>query len=240
MLTLCRRLKNTEAPNPEEFYAAWPDVNRVDDRWRPLLQPLYTALAAQPAFYSHSRGGEWVGLQEAVLEAFESDVAAEVREAVTRVYSLSDQSLVRLPDHVASTLRHLHLLQATDVISAGRLAQLLPRGLPALSRAHRLHVLLFLGGHHDDAPRLLRDQELLPLADGTFAAFEGRAQGSAVIRWCQDDLRQLFPGLEAEFCDSRVPSAIRDCLHKLALSGKSCQQSPIGHQGLPSRVGTVR
>ena len=219
--TLLCRLKNTDRPNPKEFYAAWPDVYRVDDRWRSLLQPLYTVLATQPSFYSHTQGGQWVFLRDAVLERFSQDIVDEVKAAVTKVYSASQQSLVRLPDHVHNTLLHLELLQSTETISAGRVSQLLSSSLPHLSRCDKLHVLLFLCGH-DNGPDLVRNQELVPLADGTFAVFEGREQGSTVIHWCQDHLLQLFPGLESEFYDNRVPSAVKDCLYELALSGKSC------------------
>ncbi len=218
MSALACRLKNTNRPNPKEFYAAWPDVNIVDDRWKSLLQPLYTVLATQPSFYSHTQGGQWVFLRDAVLERFSQDMADEVKAAVTKVYSKSQQSLVRLPDHVFNTLQDLKLLQSTKTISAGHVGQLLSSSLPHLSHRDKLNVLLFLCGH-DNGPDLVRNQELLPLADGTFAVFEGREQGSTVIHWCQDHLLQLFPELKSEFCDNRVPSAVKDCLHKLALSG---------------------
>ena len=221
MSALACRLKNTDRPNPKEFYAAWPDVNIVDDRWKSLLQPLYTVLATQPSFYSHTQGGQWVFLRDAVLERFRQDIADEVKAAVTKVYSKSQQSLVRLPDHVFNTLQDLKLLQSTKTISAGHVGQLLSSSLPHLSHRDKLNVLLFLCGH-DNGPDLVRNQELLPLADGTFAVFEGREQGSTVIHWCQDHLLQLFPGLESGFCDSQVPSAVTDCLCQLARSGKSC------------------
>ena len=182
------------------------------------MRPLYTVLATQPSFYSHTQGGQWVFLRDAVLERFSQDMADEVKAAVTKVYSKSQQSLVRLPDHVFNTLQDLKLLQSTKTISAGHVGQLLSSSLPHLSHRDKLNVLLFLCGH-DNGPDLVRNQELLPLADGTFAVFEGREQGSTVIHWCQDHLLQLFPELKSEFCDNRVPSAVKDCLHKLALSG---------------------
>ena len=218
MFALCCRLKNSDHPNPQEFYAAWPDVNSVDDRWRSLLRPLYTVLAKQSSFYSRIRAGQWVFLHDAVLDTFSQDVLDEVKAAVTKVYTVSEQKLVRLPDHVHKTLLHLELLQSTETISAERVCELLPCSLPHLSRGDKLHVLLFLCGH-DNVHDLVGNQELLPLADGTFTVFKDRTQGSTVIYWCPDDLLHLFPGLDSEFCDNRVIPAIKDCLQELALSG---------------------
>lgn len=145
----------------------------------------------------------------------------EIKATVAKIYAVSGEKLVQLPDYVRNTLQELNLLQSAKVMTADRVRDLLPASLPHLSHADRLHVLQFLCCH-EDALDLVKNQELLPLADGTFAQIKDCEDGSPMICWCPSDLLQLFLGLESLFCQNNLPSAIEECLHKLVLSGKKC------------------
>lgn len=211
---------------PQQFYAAWPDLNRVNDRWKSLLQPLYIAMSSKPSFYSPCEGGQWVSLKKAILEELcqpaIKQLGHEVKEvtaAVAKVYAVNEQKLVRLPEHVRTTLRLLKLLPYADMMTAKRVSELLLSSLPHLSRADRLHVLRFLCCH-DDVLDLVQGQELLPLVDGTFTTFDVMEEWSPMIYLCEKDLQDLFPGLEYKFCYSDLPPATRACLYRLAQSGE--------------------
>lgn len=201
------------------FYRAWPDVDSVHDRWRPLLKPLYTTLAQQPSFFSHTRGGQWLSLHQSVLQRFTESFSPEVKEAVVKVYSLNQENLVKLPKRVHKTLQEFSLLDDVQVITAARVSQLIPSCLPQLTRPDRLHLLHYLCRYQLS---LVLNLALMPLADGvTFEMFRSRQLGRfQTTFWCSNELLQLFPGLEAEFCDNNVTAEVREDLRRLAESGK--------------------
>ena len=222
------RLKKLHVDTPESFYAAWPDVTSVDDRWRPLVKPLYSMLVQQPVCYTPAKGGHWVPLAEAVLQYFGSELVArlgvgnedEVLRTVVKVYSLTGQNLVKLPDHVLRTLRHHALLGDVNVINPLHVLDLLPACLDRLEDADKLSLLHYLCCH-DDALRLLRNQPLLPLQNGSFGAFQDRERRSPVTYFCREELVLLFPGVESQFCRVGVCPALRQHLYRLAVSGMS-------------------
>lgn len=210
------RLKELSPDSPDQFYKAWPDVRQTADRWKPLLGPLCAALVGQPSFYSHTRG-DWIALTHSVLQRFDVAVPEEVATAVVKVYTVTQQNLVQLPEHVHITLQHFGLLNEVAVINPSRVSQLIADCLPHLTDTDRLHLLRYfsLNGTALDA---LLNQQLLPLADGTYGAFKGRP--GVPVFWCHHDLAQLFPGLESQFCDSKVPADVNEYLRCLAESGK--------------------
>ncbi|XP_076434838.1 sacsin-like [Babylonia areolata] len=218
------RLKELNNSDPGPFYAAWPDGEMVHDRWRPLLQPLYKHLEQEPLFFSHVQNGSWVLIRQAVLQRFSRLFSQEVEAAVVQVYALCEQKLVVLPEHVHRCLTEFGLLKGVEVINAFRVSQLMGHSLPHLCRSEKLSLLHFLC---QQDKQLLFDLPLLPLADGEgFDTFrrrpskKGKKGGHiSFIHRCPEDLLQLFPGLEAEFCDSNVPEHVADDLNRLADSG---------------------
>lgn len=215
------RLQELNLKDPGTFYRAWPDVGRVHDRWKPLLRPLYTVLAQQPSFFSHTRGGQWVSLHQAVLQRFTESFSLEVQQAVVKVYSLNQENLLELPGHVHNTLEEFGLLNGVQVIRARRVNQLIPSSFPRLTRQDKLCLLHYLCYYNSS---LVLDLALMPLADGvTFETFRSRQAGrsSAALKyWCSHELLRLFPGLEAEFCDNNVPADVREDLRRLAESSR--------------------
>ena len=215
----CFRLRELNHKDPKTFYRAWPDVGSVHDRWSPLLKPLYTSLAQQPIFFSHTRGGQWVSLNQAVLQCFTESFSEEVKKAVVKVYSINQENLVELPEQVLRTLQKLTLLDRMQVIKATRVSQLVPSTLSQLTRSDKLHLLHYLCCYDKS---LLLHLALMPLADGVnFGTFESRQSHQSSSRfWCPEELVQLFPGLEKQFCDNNVSVDVRDDLRQLAESGK--------------------
>ena len=223
------RLKELHADYPENFYSAWPDVTSVHDRWRPMVRPLYNELVQRLAFNTPAKGGQWVPLSEAVLQRFEPELLEqlavgngnEVLKTVVSVYSLTDQNLVELPEHVFRNLDHLGMLDNVEVINARHVVHhLLPHCLDRLEDVDKLNLLHYLCCHGDD-DSLLRDQPLLPLQGGTFGVFRDRKERSPLIYFCREELLLLFPGLESRFCRVGLCPVLRQHLNRLAMSGMS-------------------
>ena len=191
------RLRELCHSTPELFYGAWPDVNAVNDRWKPLLKPLYTFLSQQQVFYSQNICRQWVSLQQAVLQLFIENLSEQVKDSIVKVYSASQETLVQLPDHIHASLMEHGLLSSVRVTQPQYISQLIPKCLPQLTRSDRLNLLHYL---IEQDMSLLVNQPLMPMADGvSFGTFQSR--GSSTTLWCPDDLAQLFPGLEKELCD---------------------------------------
>ena len=201
--------------NPEKFYTAWPDVITTEDRWKPLLEPVYLALVQQPCFYSHNRCA-WTVLNHSVLQQVDVAVSEDVMQAVVKIYTLTQQNLVQLPQHVLVALRHFRLLNNVELINVTGVSRLISSCLPHLTQKDRLALLSYFS-LYNSAHDVLLNQQLLPLADGTFGTFKN--QRGVLVFWCRQDLAQLFPGLESRFCDSKVPADVNEYLRHLAESG---------------------
>ncbi|XP_070180537.1 sacsin-like [Littorina saxatilis] len=211
----CSLQERTSPQNPSLFYNAWPDTTLVQDRWSSLLEPLYEALTRKPCFFSHTTG-RWVLLSESTLQQFNVEVSEQVQNAVVKVYTLTQQHLVQLPGHVLQALQHFRLLSNVEVINTTRVKQLTAACLHSLSNTDKLHLLTYFC-FCNDAESILLSQQLLPLADGSFGTF--REKSSSPVYLCQPDLLQLFPNLQSEFCDCKLPRHLTEGLRRLARSG---------------------
>ena len=209
------RLQELAIDNPDRFYEAWPDVSTTEDRWKPLLEPLYLAIVQHPCFYSHTLCA-WTALNHSVLQQVDVAVSEEVMRAVVKVYTLTQQNLVQLPKHILLTLRHFGLLDNVEVINVARVSQLTASCLLHLTQKEKLDLLSYFS-LYDSAHDVLLNQQLLPLADGAFGTFKD--ERDAPVFWCHNDLAQLFPDIESRFCNSQIPADVNEYLHHLAESG---------------------
>ncbi|KAK7495953.1 hypothetical protein BaRGS_00012654, partial [Batillaria attramentaria] len=217
---LLGRLKDLHVLSPEVFYSAWPSMNDVDDMWRPLVQPLYNTLGADSSFYTQANGGQWIPLDQAVLPSFQAHFSVEVIEAVLKVYTETNQNLVRLPDHVKQGLEESGLLGDMQTVDPHQVSDLLTECISQrLDSVEKLLVFQYFCCN-DDVPDLLVNKPLLPLSDGTFGVFRHRDDESSLTYWCEKHLISLFPGLESVFCDASVPAEIWQHLHRIALAGE--------------------
>jgi hypothetical protein len=66
-----------------DVYAALPDVTVVGERWRPVLQPLFSALFRGKLFHSAAPGVGWCSLQQAVFDCVRE--TPQIRETVIQV-----------------------------------------------------------------------------------------------------------------------------------------------------------
>ena len=216
-MLLCSQQKAC-ASNPELFYRALPDIQVVQDRWQGLLRQVYKDLVQEESFYSHSRR-VWLPLSQCVLQCFDPGLllSEQVKAAVIKVYSVNEQNLVQLPGHVHNTLEQLGLLEGVEVINPSRTSELVASSLPHLTRTDKLWLLHYFCSC-GDAHQCLLNQHLLPLADNTFGTFQYR-HGLCEVFWSPANLLKLFPGIEAQFCDTNVPADVDDDLQSLAISG---------------------
>ncbi|KAK7495448.1 hypothetical protein BaRGS_00013387 [Batillaria attramentaria] len=203
----------------ETFYSLWPDVSKVDDRWKVLAHQLYRGMAFKNVFFTDAKQGQWIALNQAVLRRFPPGVASHVAEAVVKVYRACDQNLVGLPEHVEDGLDQLDLLNHVKRVNARDVSGLVPYCLQKLRREDKLHVLEYLcaQGTVED----LADLQLLPLANQTFGVFtSSRSRSAQVIYWCDESMLSLFPDILSNFCDNKLPATLKQHLCRIAESGR--------------------
>lgn len=165
------------------------------------------------------QGGHWVSLSQAVLQ---QQLPPEVKEAVLKVYTVNDENLVDLPEHVLRTLNSLGHLKHVQKMNARSVSRLIPSSLAHLTGRDKLSLLHYLCCHDQS---LLINLPLLPLASCRFGTFKSRQNRQSSVKFlCPEELNMLFPGLEAEFCSSDVPAYVREDLEDIAETGKCSKQ----------------
>lgn len=220
MLTdLFQRLQEIHNRTPEDFYKAWPDMTRVGCRWQPLVRTLYQTLSRDSVFHTSVPSDAWIPLPKAVLQKFSSSTDPDVVRAVINIYIINRESLVQLPSHVMSGLEQLRLLNSAQTITPSHVSELILTCHQQLGDTEKLLLLQYLCSHGNEV-QLLLDRCLLPLQNGSFGVFRRRGGGDEVF-WCEDQMQELFLGLENMMCRSSVSVTVKNQLKRLAESCRS-------------------
>ncbi|KAL8584755.1 hypothetical protein ACOMHN_035674 [Nucella lapillus] len=193
----------------------------------PPSSPLYHTLPPHPLFFTPVKGGHWVCLRDAVLmtsPAEELDEAAD--EAVVRVYTECQVSLVRLPPHVMNGLtgragkaQGIDQSESITTVSVEHLSAVMKRDdrwSTALSAEQKLLVLDYLcrRDDHDHDPALLQDLALIPTTEGRFCTWDQR------VFVCREERDvQLLSGLRHQTCFLEHPEGLQAKIQALARRG---------------------
>ena len=59
-------------------YSAIPNLVVVDEKWMPLLEPLFTPLFCLPIFYTSLDHGKWIEIEDCIFDCLKED--AETKE----------------------------------------------------------------------------------------------------------------------------------------------------------------
>ncbi|PVD28631.1 hypothetical protein C0Q70_11225 [Pomacea canaliculata] len=169
-----------------------------------------------------SASDAWIPLSKAVLQKFSSSTDPDVVQAVINIYIINRESLVQLPSHVMSGLEQLRLLNSAQTITPHHVSELILTCHQQLGDTEKLLLLQYLCSHGNEV-QLLLDRCLLPLQNGSFGVFRRRGGGDEVF-WCEDQMQELFPGLENMMCRSSVSVTVKDHLKRW--------QSHVGHFSL--------
>ncbi|XP_014070239.1 sacsin isoform X3 [Salmo salar] len=199
---------------PRDTYGAWPDLNRIKPRWKPILEPLFHDLLQQQVIYSLTNS--WIQVDEAVFSELDTDV--DIAETVISYLQSSGMQVARVPAAVDAVLD-------TYVTGPGSVKKVTPHLVRQVIRntkhkgtsQEKLLLLEFVlsdKGYSD-----LIGLELLPLQDETFAVFSSSVSDKDAVYIASEEYpRSLYPGLEGRFILEGIKQSVMSSLKVAAKS----------------------
>ena len=195
-------------------YRAWPEITRVNQKWKSVVESLFDILSDEEIVYSKVNQGQWLLVEGAI---FNQVPERHLKELLESVLIVANVPVVSVPSHVMDAIRSL-----TDAknITAGATRKELKKS-PAcyknLMRHEKLQLLQFCLQDHQYED--LCGLELLPLSNGTFTTFSALAHEIYIssLEHSQD----LLPGLKHRFLDQKLDSDILQKLNYAARQGNT-------------------
>ena len=205
------------------FYMLWPDLNRVQKHWLPMLKALFTSIIHQQIFYTEANGGTWIEPSKVLVDPLHHSslpVSNEVRNAVVALLKTVNEPVVSFPNHV---------LKIIDEYMSGYTTDITPMTMRTLlknyhwiestiTRDDKLLLLEYVLS--DKSYASLSGVPLLPLANGTFVEFcpLNRCNSSQLVYVASDKHPQsVLPNMQSRFLDESIPSTVLRHLCSLAV-----------------------
>ena len=195
-------------------YRAWPEITRVNQKWKSVVKSLFDILSDEEIVYSKVNQGQWLLVEGAI---FNQVPERHLKELLESVLIVANVPVVSVPSHVMDAIRSF-----TDAnnITAGVTRKELKKS-PAcyknLMRHEKLQLLQFCLQDHQYED--LCGLELLPLSNGKFSTFSALAHEIYIssLEHSQD----LLPGLGHRFLEQKLDSDILQKLNYAAREGNT-------------------
>ncbi|XP_028817389.1 sacsin isoform X2 [Denticeps clupeoides] len=217
--------KDQEFPlSPEGTYRAWPDLNKIRARWKPILEPLFRDMLMQPVI--HSLSADWVSVDEAVFSELNPD--EESTAIVIKHLQSSGMQLASVPAAVDTALTtYVTKPDSLKKVTPSVVRQVLRKTKHNGPPQEKLLLLEFV--LQDACYGDLIGLELLPLQDDTFVAFSSSvSEKDAVYISSEEYPRSLYPGLEGRFVLENIDARVLNSLKEAAKSrGRPCTQVQV-------------
>ena len=218
-LVLCAKRMHLKYPNiitVADIYKTMPNLLKVNEKWHPMLKPLYESLLAQAIFYSPAAGGSWHHLQDCWFDCIKEK--PEMKQVIKDVMVDAAVSIVSTPLCVLHAIG-AYSQQTPEVVTPAVVRSVLhgdSRVYTGLNAAKKLLLLQYLLKDEDFAD--LESIKLLPLANGDFGEFSRR--GLSVF--IPNDIcpRSLLPGLGQQLITENLSEALHSKFGKIAREGK--------------------
>ncbi|XP_055751443.1 sacsin-like isoform X1 [Salvelinus fontinalis] len=212
---------------PRGTYGAWPDLNRIKPRWKPILEPLFHDLLQQQVVYSLTNS--WIQVDEAVFSELDTDV--DITETVISYLQSSGMQVARVPAAVDMVLdTYITGPASVKKVTPHLVRQVIRKAKHKGTSQEKLLLLEFVlsdKGYSD-----LIGLELLPLQDETFAAFSSSVSDKDAVYIASEEYpRSLYPGLEGRFILEGIKPSVMSSLKDAAKS--RVQQFLWGCSGRP-------
>ena len=195
-------------------YRAWPEITRVNQKWKSVVESLFDILSDEEIVYSKVNQGQWLLVEGAI---FNQVPERHLKELLESVLIGANVPVVSVPSHVMDAIRSF-----TDAknITAGVTRKELKKSAACyknLMRHEKLQLLQFCLQDHQYED--LCGLELLPLSNGTFSTFSALAHEIYIssLEHSQD----LLPGLEHLFLAQKLDSDILQKLNYAARQGNT-------------------
>ena len=177
----------------QDVYEAVPDLEKVDQKWSVILQPVFVRLFEQNAvFHPDLDGGKWIHVSDAVFDCLTEDTAT--RKQVVDVLLAANVPVVTVPNSFMSAMRQFTNCRPQFVMP-DFVRSTLRHCLEAydnLTSANKLLLLQYVLKDQDFGD--LADLKLLPLANGEFTHF--KRSMDEVFLANEECPKKLLPGLE--------------------------------------------
>ena len=202
---------------PAKFYKTWPKVELLKNtHWESILSPLFSSLLKNKVIWSSNyhqwvtlttttykpRTGELMGIVETVLSAC-GVVLAEVPAQVWEAFNYSEPQVP--------------VTEVTPALVCDNLRDC-PKSYASISSSDKKKLLSYCLSDDPPCYNGLHNLNLLPLADGTFTAFQP-ARATAVYVCTPECPTHLLPGLEHELVNVTDNSELHAKLVGVAQSG---------------------
>ncbi|XP_078720978.1 sacsin isoform X2 [Lampetra fluviatilis] len=201
--------------DPDKVYNVWPDVEKMQVHWKPILEPFFSELFQKPVVLSMS--GKWIKITDGVF--FESGQKGDSMQAVLGYLNRAGVPVVVAPANICRVIKKYSPDAPIRTVSAALLRHTLRTSRVTVSDDDRLPLLGYVlsDGNYSD----LHSLTLVPLQDGSFASFiPSRNDELPIYIPSEEHPRKLFYGMDARFISDNLSELTRQALIKLAESSK--------------------
>ena len=204
-------------------YRAWPEITRVNQKWKSVVESLFDILSDKEIIYSKVNRGQWLLVKDAI---FNQVPERHLKELLESVLIGANVPVVSVPSHVMDAIRSFtDARKITPSVTRKELKKS-AACYKNLMRHEKMQLLQFCLQDHQYED--LCGLELLPLSNGTFTTFSALAHEIYIssLEHSQD----LLPGLEHRFLDQKLDSDILQELNCAARQGNTAWRLLfIGH-----------
>ena len=197
---------------PEKLYEVWPAVDVVQSTpWRGLLLPLLRILFNAASIRTT---GEWIKVGEGTFIPRGSKLVSVVHNTLSR----GGLKLVTIPPRIWDALGHSKVsVREVSPQLARAVLKFHPdsySGIPSIGKLELLRYCLSDRAYND-----LHGLSLLPLADESFASFQGGYTSSHYFLCTEKCPRYLLPNLDSSLVDLPDDEELLSSLQELAKTG---------------------
>ena len=191
-------------------YSAWPEITRVKQKWKNVVESLFDILSDKEIVYSKVNRGQWLLVKDAI---FNQVPERHLKELLESVLIGANVPVVSVPSHVMNSIRSF--TDATNITASVTRKELKKSAACYKNRMRHEKLRLLQFCLQDHQYEDLCGLELLPLSNGTFTTFSALAHEIYIssLEHSQD----LLPGLEHRFLDQKLDS---DILQKLSYAAR--------------------
>ena len=201
--------------NPSEnFYRAWPDVQSLTyTQWKAILSPILSALWGHNVIHSESG---WVTPSAAV---YAPKSGRQVVDIVKNTLTNCSIKLAEIPitvwnafSYIGKSVTEINPTFVRDTLRP------LPNTYTSINQSDKLDLLKYCLSDGQYCNNQLGNLQLLPLANGTFVAFQGGSPVTFVYISTKECPRVLLPNLDHKLVDVSTDNDLQARLMQVAQS----------------------
>ena len=199
-----------------DIYQALPDIVGVNEKWQPILRPLYEGIFQLPVIHTMNNAGSWVSPKDAIFNCLKEK--APLESLLVNILLSTGHDVSKVPKHILHALGAYSTV-SPEVISPSLIRNVLkihPESYVELTLEDKLLLLQYVLMDHDYND--LDGIALLPLHNGDFVAFQGRGSPEIYLP-SEEHPADLLPGLGCHLVATVSNSSIEKAFKKICDEG---------------------